>query len=179
MSIPQKAIDRPVLTATDVLSRYRDTDSLTETAHVLKYIFPRQFGLHNVFTSHSSRETALPFTDYSAREDEIARLENQKRIQNPRLQLNSVCSEGHSAERPPKVPKRLRGEAVALAQQMRKRHKRCSYLHLLNYYCPDAVRLADTVSYGLRLTLLRVPVPGLLGLSALKTVVRHRRRQSP
>ncbi|PKY01234.1 hypothetical protein P168DRAFT_60658 [Aspergillus campestris IBT 28561] len=129
------------LTSLHVLNRYQNTDSLEETVHILKYIFPRQFGLHNVFTSHVGRETALPFTDYSAREDEIARLENQKQIRNPRLKLNSVCEEGHSAESPPKVPKRLRGEAVALAQQMRNRHKRCSYLHLLNYYCPEEVCL--------------------------------------
>lgn len=141
MSVPQRSINRPVLTAIDVLNRYQNRDSLEETVHVLKYIFPRQFGLHNVFTSHAGRETTLPFTDYSAREDEIARLENQKQIRNPRLKLNSTCAEGHRAEFPPKVPKRLRGEAVALVRQMRNRHKRCSYLHLLNYYCPEEVCL--------------------------------------
>ncbi|PCH03091.1 Reverse transcriptase [Penicillium occitanis (nom. inval.)] len=57
-----------------VLNRFPDSSNLADTVHVMKYIFPRQFGLHNVFTSVvDSRETVQPFKDYTLREEEIAR----------------------------------------------------------------------------------------------------------
>ena len=50
----------------DVLNRYHDFNNPTQTVHVMKYIFPRQFGLHNVFTSPVDlRETVQPFKDYT------------------------------------------------------------------------------------------------------------------
>lgn len=42
---------RSRLTATDVLNRFSSADSLAQTVRLMKSIFPRQFGLHNVFTS--------------------------------------------------------------------------------------------------------------------------------
>lgn len=64
----------PLTDRVDVLNRYGSSDSVSQTLHVLKYIFPRQFGLHNVFTSVVDRyETSLPFKDYFTREEEIAR----------------------------------------------------------------------------------------------------------
>ncbi|EZG03238.1 hypothetical protein H106_06732 [Trichophyton rubrum CBS 735.88] len=95
-----------------VLNRYPET-SISHTVHVMKYIFPRQFGLHNVFTSTVTRtETSMPFKDYSLREQEIA------------LKLGD------------KIPRRLRGRLVELIQRMQKRHARCSYVELLRHYCP-------------------------------------------
>ncbi|KAM5471139.1 Telomerase reverse transcriptase [Microsporum audouinii] len=91
-----------------VLNRYQ-----SDTVHVMKYIFPRQFGLHNVFTSTVDRtETAMPFKDYSLREREIASKPGEK------------------------VPRRLRGRLVELVQSMQKRHSRCAYVELLRHYCP-------------------------------------------
>ncbi|KAL1981064.1 hypothetical protein VTN96DRAFT_3129 [Rasamsonia emersonii] len=96
-----------------VLNRFPSSTDLSHSVHVMKYIFPRQFGLHNVFTSAvDSRETTQPFKDYTLREDEIARRESTK------------------------LPKRLRGKALALVQQLQKRHQRCSYTELLRHYCP-------------------------------------------
>lgn len=86
------------------------------TLHVLMYMFPRQFGLHNVFTSIlDTRETVQPFKDYTVREDEIqARLRKDPKI---------------------KVPKRLRSEALRLAQKLQTLHQRCPYDALLEYHC--------------------------------------------
>ena len=39
------------MTHAHVMSRYQNVDDRAETIHVMKYIFPRQFGLHNAFTS--------------------------------------------------------------------------------------------------------------------------------
>ena len=81
------------------------------------YVFPRQFGLHNVFTSKvNTQETVQPFKDYTLREDEIA--------------------EKFSIPSTAKVPKRLRGKAVKLIQKLQVLHNRCSYISLLEYYCP-------------------------------------------
>ncbi|EGO53691.1 hypothetical protein NEUTE1DRAFT_19417, partial [Neurospora tetrasperma FGSC 2508] len=92
------------------------------TTHVMMYIFPRQFGLHNVFTSVVDRQqTAQKFQDYTLREDEIA-----KKFPKP--------TEG---ERPKvKIPKRLRGKTQELVHKLQVLHKRCSCAEMLQYYCP-------------------------------------------
>ncbi|PYH72017.1 telomerase reverse transcriptase [Aspergillus vadensis CBS 113365] len=101
-----------------VLNRFPST-SLAHTTHVLKYIFPKQFGLHNVFSSVSNGQDT--FKDYAYREDEIAKLEKARR------------AHSHSESI---IPRRLQGKAVELVQQLQNRNKHCSYVHLLNYYCP-------------------------------------------
>lgn len=63
----------------DVLNRFPSSGSLSQTVHVMKYIFPRQFGLHNVFTClPDSRMSTLPVNDYSSREEEISQSEKQR-----------------------------------------------------------------------------------------------------
>ncbi|KEF53771.1 uncharacterized protein A1O9_10172 [Exophiala aquamarina CBS 119918] len=99
-----------------VFERFADTSQPMHSIHILKHVFPRQFGLHNVFTSNVDRaETAQPFKDYSIREAEIA--DKSKR---------------HSM----KVPYRLRGEAIEMVRKMQRNHQQCSYSQLLRYYCP-------------------------------------------
>ncbi|TKA71880.1 hypothetical protein B0A55_06334 [Friedmanniomyces simplex] len=63
-----------------VLNRLRKTDDDNETVQVTKYLFPRQFGLHNVFTSDvDPADTALQFKDYTLREKEIAAAEQRSK----------------------------------------------------------------------------------------------------
>ena len=80
------------------------------------YMFPRQFGLHNVFTSVlDTRETVQPFKDYTVREEEIqTRLRKDSKI---------------------RVPKRLRSEASRLVERLQVLHQRCPYDALLKYHC--------------------------------------------
>jgi hypothetical protein len=86
----------------------------------MMYIFPRQFGLHNVFTNEvDSRQTVQPFKDYTLREDEIS-----KKYPLPII---------------PKIPKRLRGRAMELVGKLQIRHRRCSYKELLERYCSVSV----------------------------------------
>ncbi|TVY37321.1 Telomerase reverse transcriptase, partial [Lachnellula occidentalis] len=108
-----------------VLNRYplgpatSDAPSSTEqsTIHVMMYLFPRQFGLHNVFSSEvDSKKTVQPFMDYTLREDEI--------------------NEKYPPATPPKIPKRLRGKAAQLVRKLQVLHNRCSYKELIDYYCP-------------------------------------------
>lgn len=111
----------------DVLNRYRDFDNYNHTIHVMKYMFPRQFGLHNVFTSSvDARETVQPFKDYTLREQEIALHQRQKQVKNSSLTGSPKV----------RLPKRLRGQAVALVKKLQKLHSRCSYTELLKHYCP-------------------------------------------
>lgn len=93
---------------------------------VTMHMFPRQFGLHNVFTSDVSYlETAQKFQDYTLREREITEyVEKSKRL---------------SKDRMPKLPKRLRGRAWSLVRRLQLLHGRCSYGELLKHYCPSEV----------------------------------------
>lgn len=91
----------------------------------MMYMFPRQFGLHNVFTSPVDvSKTAQKFHDYTLREEEITPFFLPKAGEEP-VQL-------------PKLPKRLRGGPERLIERLQTRHSRCSYVELLKHYCPCA-----------------------------------------
>lgn len=95
----------------------------------MRHIFPRQFHLHNVFTSTVDYgETSMPFKDYTLREQEIHRSMCRA------LEDNSTEAEAVNRWRV-HLPKRLRGEALALVEEMRVLHQRCSYVELLRHYC--------------------------------------------
>jgi telomerase reverse transcriptase len=117
----------------DVLNRYQLTSNLgtaaaessdrqdldRSTLQNMLYMFPRQFGLHNVFTSDvDTRQTVQPFQDYTLREDEI--------------------KEAFSGQIP-KVPKKLRGRAAGLIQKFQTLQSRCPYKKLLDHYCPVSI----------------------------------------
>ena len=96
---------------------------------IMKYIFPRQFGLHNVFTSRvDTRQTSHAFKDYTLREQEIA-FEIQKLLKTHQESRKSGI----------KIPKRLRGLLVSLVEKLQKLHARCAYVDLLRHYCPVKV----------------------------------------
>lgn len=85
----------------------------------MMYIFPRQFNLHNVFTSKvDHRKTAQKFPDYTLREEELSLAFKTKAV---------------------RTPKRLRGGAKRLIQQLQVLHGRCAYAELLRHYCPSAI----------------------------------------
>ncbi|CAI6095587.1 unnamed protein product [Clonostachys chloroleuca] len=96
------------------------------TTKVMMYMFPRQFGLHNAFTSEVDKtRTTMKFQDYTYREDEIS---------------EAFVSRSNSPEKtkPTKLPKRLKGIARDLIMNLQVRHSRCAYFELLRYYCPSA-----------------------------------------
>ncbi|KAL2133055.1 hypothetical protein VTI74DRAFT_2994 [Chaetomium olivicolor] len=90
--------------------------------HIMMYMFPRQFGLHNVFTSVVDRQkTAQKFQDYTLREKEIA----------------ETAAAAKAKQNPVRhVPKRLRGKLMDLVQRLQVLHGRCSYAEMLHHYCP-------------------------------------------
>lgn len=90
----------------------------------MMHMFPRQFGLHNVFTSDVNYlETAQRFQDYTLRDEEISKLLKE--------------AKNVSADGTPKLPKRLRGLAWTLVQRLQILHSRCSYTELMKHYCPS------------------------------------------
>lgn len=119
---------------TDILNRYPRADWFEHTETIMKYIFPRQFNLHNVFTSDvDPKETAQPFKDYTLREQEIRRQDSLKNM--GRIPTNDAGFRSVSA-----LPKRLREGAFELVRRMHYLHKNCSYSELLHHYCPHPVR---------------------------------------
>ncbi|KAK5195903.1 Telomerase reverse transcriptase [Exophiala xenobiotica] len=101
---------------THALQRHAGVAQPDHSVHIAKYIFPRQFGLHNVFTSTvDPTETAHPFKDYTLREMEI-RGQRKKSIT--------------------WIPRRLRGKALELVRKIRRNHHSCSYSQLLRHHCP-------------------------------------------
>ncbi|KAJ5442593.1 reverse transcriptase [Penicillium cf. griseofulvum] len=121
---------------THVLCRFSSLDSIAQTVHVMKYIFPRQFGLLNVFSlGLDAREKMDASKSFMFRESEISRLEEEKRLQRPQLG-NEFADADCGSVRSVKVPKRLRGITIELVQKLRNRNAQCSYRQLLRYYCP-------------------------------------------
>ena len=110
----------------DVLNRYQNTKDSAQAKHIMKYILPKQFGLHNVFAHFTDRrETTHAFKDYTDRDDEIA------------LSLK---------DRNEKVYRRLGERVLPLIAKMQKLHQQCSYHALINYYCSsvqDSATLPD------------------------------------
>lgn len=93
------------------------------TLRMMMYMFPRQFGLHNAFTSHvDSTQTAQKFQDYTLREGEILKKFRKK--------------EGCINVLDVWIPKRLRGTPEQLVRRLQTLHARCSYVELLLHHCP-------------------------------------------
>lgn len=106
------------------------------------YLFPRQFGLHNVFTSTvDAKTTVQKFQDYTIRDEEVAshlRIDKKFIVQGL-----------------PKIPKRLRGAGQDLVRRLQIRHRRCSYFELIRHYCPsilDSLRDRSRKNNGLTST---------------------------
>lgn len=113
---------------TDILNRIRNHEQADKNAHLFKYIFPRQFKLHNVFTyAVDTKNSAQPFKDYTLREQEIKLAYRSKQRS---------------------LPKRLRGECEALVGHLRTRHERCAYSALLQYYCYDPCKQVNNADDG-------------------------------
>ncbi|KAF9692635.1 hypothetical protein EKO04_009418 [Ascochyta lentis] len=121
-----------------VLNRFPRRHDRQQAIHIMRYMFPRQFGLHNVFTSKvDTRETAMPFKDYTLREKEI-----HQRM------CRDLGNKIHKADEITKwklrVPKRLRGDLILMTEKLRILHQRCSYTEMLRHYCPtEAVSLSS------------------------------------
>lgn len=93
----------------------------------MAYMFPRQFGLHNVFTSDVDRtRSAQKFLDYTLREEELTAKFRKVGVDRPAFRIH--------------LPKRLRGEAKRLTQRLQVLHARCSYISLFEHYCPSPLQ---------------------------------------
>ncbi|THW23772.1 hypothetical protein D6D23_05486 [Aureobasidium pullulans] len=129
MFIPLDGGKNNYLQISDILNRIGRDEELDKNAHMLKYIFPRQFGLHNVFTNDvDMKNSAQLFKDYTLREQEI--------------------KSGNKSLKQRSLPKRLRGKCETLINQLRTRHERCAYSALLQYYCPDSIAKENSAHDG-------------------------------
>lgn len=88
------------------------------------HIFPRQFGLQNVFTPSADRgEVPRPLHNFDVREKEIVAKYGDQNLQGKDFRVP--------------IPKRLRGMPLDLVEKMRMLHRKCVYPALLNHYCPE------------------------------------------
>ncbi|BGP56240.1 hypothetical protein JCM8202_005757 [Rhodotorula sphaerocarpa] len=83
--------------------------------HLAKYVFPRHFGLHNVFTNPKPRVSVDVLPDYVDREFEIKRLGTTK------------------------TPPRLKA-AIPLLQKMKVLSSRCNMRKILDKRCPSRLK---------------------------------------
>ncbi|KAJ5782388.1 Telomere reverse transcriptase [Penicillium paradoxum] len=121
---------------THVLNRFSSLDSTAQLVHVMKYIFPRQFGLLNVFMPDSEdRNSTDEWKGFMFRENEISLLEDKVQGQRSQPQ-NKPADADCGGQRNIKVPKRLRGNTTELVRKLRNRNAQCPYGELLRYYCP-------------------------------------------
>lgn len=105
----------------------------------MKYIFPLQFRLVNVFTLDSGgRNNIDEWKGNMFRENEISLLEDKMHVRRSKPEPESADTVRD--ERRIKVPKRLRGTITELVRKLRNRNAQCSYGKLLRYYCPTEVR---------------------------------------
>ncbi|KAJ5325627.1 Telomere reverse transcriptase [Penicillium brevicompactum] len=119
-----------------VFNRFSSLDSQAQTVHVMKYMFPRQFGLHNVFMPQSDgRNSTIIFKSGIFREKEISQLDYKRQLRQPRPENESADADAGGGVGSLKVPKRLRG-MVETVRKLRNRNAQCSYSELLRYYCP-------------------------------------------
>ncbi|CAG7919919.1 unnamed protein product [Penicillium olsonii] len=117
-----------------VLNRFPTLDSPAQTVHVMKYIFPRQFGLENVFIpGPDGRKSTAHLKSQDSRETEISQLGQKRRLRQPRSE--NECANADGGVESLKVPKRLRG-VVEIIRKLRNRNAQCSYSEMLRYYCP-------------------------------------------
>ena len=98
----------------------------------MKYIFPKQFALHNVFMHATDRrETTHAFKDYTDRDAEVASAPKSRDFQ---------------------IYNRLGPRVLPLIAKMQKFHNECSYHALIEYYCgqsAEETREIDVdVSFG-------------------------------
>lgn len=101
--------------------------SRSDALVLLKYIFPLQFGLHNVFTSSlpepGAPKSANVLQDYTSRKEEI---EMQK---------------ARGTQSGPGGGKRMKGSTRTreLVEELWRRHGECDYWKLRAIYCPSKV----------------------------------------
>ena len=110
--MPHSTLDPPVLGSADALL-------------LLKYLFPLQFGLHNVFTSSlaaKALKSSHSFPDYTSRKGELERRKEDR--------PSSKAGEA----------RRVKGTKVrALVQELWARHGKCDYWKLRAICCPSKV----------------------------------------
>ncbi|SCV70113.1 BQ2448_1507 [Microbotryum intermedium] len=108
--------------------------------HLAKYIFPRQFGLHNVFTFPKPRLNSEVVSDHHDREIEIKA--GQKASSSPKL--GTI-----------KTPARVK-PTLPMLQRMMLLHSRCRYRKMLDRYCPKKVTKEADLSQEERAALLNL-----------------------
>ncbi|KZS92575.1 hypothetical protein SISNIDRAFT_412530 [Sistotremastrum niveocremeum HHB9708] len=112
----------------------RNADEVSR--HLLKFIFPKEFGLKCVFT-----EPRRPKSDPLCMDDDTKEKEIKVLLSRSFKTLSSFlrCDQRVG---PIKTPKRLKG-LLPLVHQLLRRHKKCKYKVLLSLTCRRKVRYID------------------------------------
>ena len=122
-----------------VFNRYPDANDPSHTIRVMQYLFPQQFGLHNVFTSKVDKnQTSHAIHDYTMREAEIM----SKIADNARPSRSAAV----------KIPRRLRGTVSTFIRSLQRNHRRCAYTQLFRHYCGVGSIDLDPVNHSATLS---------------------------
>ena len=127
--------------------------------HLAKYIFPRQFGLHNVFTSEKARTSFEIMPDYLDREVEIKVRRSPLSPPRPcRLRTPPDAELALQKLGSMKTPERLKA-VLPLLDKLATLSSRCNYRKLLDRRCPSKVRPRLHLWIESQLTLLCYSCP--------------------
>ncbi|KAG4305064.1 hypothetical protein PORY_001234 [Pneumocystis oryctolagi] len=97
-----------------LFSHCTDPNNLFHSIYLLVHIFPKQFHLHNVFSSFTDRKNNAQFLkDCTVK----------------------ICGLSHDRKRKISIPKRLR-KFLKIIPSFQRRYKLCFYKVMLDYYCP-------------------------------------------
>lgn len=110
-------------------SRHWNAEDRRHTVSVMRYVFPRQFKLHNVFTSTvDAKQTTHKFQDYTLRAGDLRKASGRTPEDVP--DERAVCNWDDRS-----VPKRLRARILPFVVDVQKRAYRCAYASLMDHYC--------------------------------------------
>lgn len=121
-----------------------------EARTVLRYIFPREHNLENVWNWRKQEDryikTVMPeYRDWSNREEELLVSQTYRRYWRNQKNLeikthDQNISQNASLEKSASTPKRLKRRGILAVEDLLQRHRKCDYRRLLDIHCPRKVR---------------------------------------
>lgn len=119
-------------------------DNLLVARHLVKYMFPRQYGLDSVFDVKNISSEGVSRGQFFNRHNFLDReLDlDVRNLTSKGCCLDDWLAKSSQSRGPIKTPKRLKN-VIEIVEQIYHRHTRCGYRALLNKVCPSKVTASN------------------------------------